>query len=147
MKNEKELSLAEKNRLLTAEKVKKALELLKKSNKPINISSVSKMAKVSRKTLSTNRPDLKAMIEEASSLQRDLRDSEGVISKPKGTNQSERIKQLREKNKKLIEDKKKTLEQNMILTKENMQLKERLADLEEKLYSQAELKVVEMKEK
>ncbi|WP_047980137.1 hypothetical protein [Ornithinibacillus contaminans] len=147
MKNEKELSLAEKNRLLTAEKVKKALELLKKSNKPINISSVSKMAKVSRKTLSTNRPDLKAMIEEASSLQRDLRDSEGVISKPKGTTQSDRLKQIREKNKKLILDKKKTLEQNMILTKENMQLKERLADLEEKLYSQAELKVVEMKEK
>ena len=114
---------------------------------PINISSVSKMAGISRKTISSNRPDIKAMIEEARSLQIDLETSKRDKTKSTRTTQAERIKKLREKNKELIEDKKKLLEQNMILTKENMKLKERLADLEEKLYSQSGIKVVEMKEK
>lgn len=147
MTNEKMLSLAEKNRLKTTEKVKEALETLKKRKLPINVSSVSEMAKISRKTISTNRPDLKAMIEESRSLQIDLKASEGGKPKSRGTAQSERMKRIREKNKELIEDKKKILEQNMILTKENIKLKERLADLEEKLYSQSQITVIEMKKK
>lgn len=147
MKSEKKMTLAEKNRLKTTEKVMKALETLKKKNLPINVSSVSKTANVSRKTISTNRPDLKAMIEEAQSLQKDLGASNRKETKSRGTTQAERFKRLREKNKQLIEDKKMILEQNMILTKENMKLKERLADLEEKLYAQAEVKVVGAKRK
>ncbi|WP_077215211.1 hypothetical protein [Bacillus dakarensis] len=145
MTNKNNLTLAEINRLRTTEKVKEALEILKNRNLPISISSVSKMANISRKTISTNRPDLKAMIDEVSSLQNDLKASKGNKTKSKGTTQSERLERLREKNKELIEDKKKILEQNITLTKENTRLKERLADLEEKLYSQAELKIVEMK--
>lgn len=140
------LSLAKKNRLKTTEKVKEALKILKKRNIPITVSSVSKTANISRKTISTNRPDLKAMIDEASSLQSDLETAQGRPKpKSKGTNQSKRLTRLREKNKELLEDKKRVLEQNMILTKENTRLKERLSDLEEKLYSQSEFKVVKMK--
>lgn len=146
MKNDNKLSLAEKNRLRTTKKIKEALDTLKKRNMPINISSVSKMAKVSRKTLSTNRPDLKAMVEEARSLQSDSEASTGRKTN-KGTIQSERVKRLREKNRDLIEDKKKILEQNMILTKENTKLRDRIADLEDKLYSRAEYKVIDMKKK
>lgn len=145
MKNEVKLSLAEINRLRTTEKVKEALETLKKRNLPINISSVSKMAKVSRKTISTNRPDLKAMIEEAKALQKDLQAPTEQRRISKNLTQSERIKRLREKNRELIEDKKKLLEQNALLTKENIKLKERLADLEEKLYLETKLKVVNKK--
>ncbi|WP_404356874.1 hypothetical protein LG291_24885 [Cytobacillus firmus] len=144
---EKKLSLAEKNRLKTTEKVKEALETLKKRKLPINVSSVSKTANISRKTISTNRPDLKAMIEEASSLQKDLESSKIHEAKPRVTTKADRFKRLREKNKELIEDKKKILEQNMILTKENTKLKERLIDLEGKLYSQAKFRVVEIKKK
>lgn len=145
MTNEKQLSLAELNRLRTTEKVKEALEKMRKSKITINVKSVSETAKISRKTI-YNRPDLKALIEEYQSLQTDLNNSKTSESKPKGSSQENRIKQLRGKNRELIEDKKKLLEQNMLLTKEITKLQNRIFDLEEKLYSQATLKVISTKQ-
>ncbi|MEB6551460.1 DUF6262 family protein [Heyndrickxia sporothermodurans] len=146
MTNEKKLTLAEQNRLRTTEKVIEALETLKKGKDPITIKSVSEKANISRKTI-YNRPDLKAMIEETQSLQSDLNSSKREERKPKGSSQAEQIKRLREKNKELVEDKKMILEQNVILTKKVTDLQNRIADLEDKLYSQANLKVVNLPHK
>ncbi|MCI1590279.1 MULTISPECIES: DUF6262 family protein [Bacillaceae] len=146
MTNEKKLTLAEQNRLRTTEKVIEALEKLKKGKDPITIKSVSEKANISRKTI-YNRPDLKAMIEETQSLQSDLNSSKREERKPKGSSQAEQIKRLREKNKELVEDKKMILEQNAILTKKVTDLQNRIADLEDKLYSQANLKVVNLPHK
>ncbi|MBA4537644.1 hypothetical protein B5V88_05240 [Heyndrickxia sporothermodurans] len=146
MTNEKKLTLAEQNRLRTTEKVIEALEKLKKGKDPITIKSVSEKANISRKTI-YNRPDLKAMIEETQSLQSDLNSSKREERKPKGSSQAEQIKRLREKNKELVEDKKMILEQNVILTKKVTDLQNRIADLEDKLYSQANLKVVNLPHK
>ncbi|MEB6551516.1 DUF6262 family protein, partial [Heyndrickxia sporothermodurans] len=146
MTNEKKLTLAEQNRLRTTEKVIEALETLKKGKDPITIKSVSEKANISRKTI-YNRPDLKAMIEETQSLQSDLNSPKKEDSKPKGSSQAERIKRLREKNKELVEDKKKILEQNVILTKKVTELQNRMSDLEERLYSQANLKLVNIPQK
>ncbi|MEC1155797.1 DUF6262 family protein [Cytobacillus horneckiae] len=146
MTNEKKLTLAEQNRLRTTEKVIEALEKLKKGKDPITIKSVSEKANISRKTI-YNRPDLKAMIEETLSLQSDLNSSKREERKPKGSSQAEQIKRLREKNKELVEDKKMILEQNVILTKKVTDLQNRIADLEDKLYSQANLKVVNLPHK
>ncbi|MED3649490.1 DUF6262 family protein [Heyndrickxia sporothermodurans] len=146
MTNEKKLTLAEQNRLRTTEKVLEALEKLKKGKDPITIKSVSEKANISRKTI-YNRPDLKAMIEETQLLQSDLNSSKREERKPKGSSQAEQIKRLREKNKELVEDKKMILEQNAILTKKVTDLQNRIADLEDKLYSQANLKVVNLPHK
>lgn len=146
MSNKKQLSLAELNRLRTTEKVKEALDKMKKKKVPITIKSVSETANISRKTI-YNRPDIKSLIEEYQSLQSDLNNLDRPESRPKGSNQAEQIKRLREKNKELIEDKKKILEQNMLLTKEITNLQNRLFDLEGKLYSQSNIKIVDNNKK
>ena len=141
MNIKKELSLAEINRLKTTEKVKKALDKMKMGKVSITITNVCKMATITRKTI-YNRPDLKTLIEEYSSLQADLNGSNKTENKPKEKGQGEQIKRLREKNKALIEEKKKILEQNMLLLKKMTDLEHKIFDLEEKLYTQSELKVV-----
>lgn len=146
MANEKQLSLAELNRLRTTEKVKEALDKMRKKKVPITFKSVSETANISRKTI-YNRPDIKSLIAEYQSLQSDLNNLDSSKRKPKGSNQAEQIKRLREKNKELIEDKKKILEQNMLLTKEISNLQNRLFDLEEKLYFQSSVKIVNIIEK
>jgi len=141
MTNENQLTLAELNRQKSTEKVKSALNKMKKDKVPINIKSVSETAKVSRKTI-YNRQDLKLMIEEAALIQFDLTNSKKTTeSKPRRSVQEERIDKLRERNKQLVKDKKAILEQNMILTKENNTLKRRLYDLEEFLQLQRNSKV------
>jgi predicted transcriptional regulator len=144
MNNINMITLAEKNRLRTTEKVIDAIKKLKKDKGNITISSVCQKANISRKTI-YNRPDLKAMVMEASSLKSDMEDLKNQKVTDKGYTQAERLKHLREKNKKLIEDKKEILEQNLILTKKVTELQNRLSDLEEKLYSRDNLKVVDFK--
>jgi hypothetical protein len=144
-KSEK-MSLAELNRAKSTLKVDEALNHLKKLKLPINIKSVSDQAGISRKTV-YNRPDLRLKIEEAISLQNDIKQFKTAEKKIKSTVQSERIEKLREKNKQLVEDKKAILEQNRILTKENNMLKQRLHDLEEILQLQRNIKVAQMDNK
>lgn len=69
--------------LLPTEKVKEALNKMKKSKVPITIKSVSDTAKISRKTI-YNRKDLKALIEEYQSLQADLNSTKNSERKPRG---------------------------------------------------------------
>lgn len=144
MSNGQKLSLAEQNRLRTTEKVVEALEKLKKGKAPITIKSVCEKAEIARKTI-YNRPDLKAMVEEAQSLQNDLSSQNKAENKKRGSLQAERLNKLIEANKALKDDKKKLLEQNMILTKRITQLENRLVDLEDKLYSKTQLKVIDFK--
>lgn len=146
MTENSKMSLAESNRAKTTIKVEDALLYLKKRKLPINIKSVSEQAGITRKTI-YNRPDLKLMIEEAISLEKDLNTSKSFERRPKGSVQAERIEKLREKNKQLIEDKKAILEQNMNLVKENNTLKRRLHDLEERLHQQRNLSVMQIKNK
>lgn len=145
----KKISLAEFNRAKSTMKVEEALKALKKVGKPISLASVAKEANISRKTL-YNRPDLKAMVEEAISLQSDLKDLEMPAKRSKrqnGTLQAERIEKLRAENKQLKEDKKSLLTENAKLTTENQNFKRRIYDLERYIEQIQGSKITQLKNK
>lgn len=145
----KKISLAEFNRAKSTMKVEEALKALKKVGKPISLASVAKEANISRKTL-YNRPDLKAMVEEAISLQSDLKVPEMPAKRSKrqnGTLQAERIEKLRAENKQLKEDKKSLLTENAKLTTENQNFKRRIYDLERYIEQIQGSKITQLKNK
>lgn len=146
----KKISLAEFNRAKSTMKVEEALKALKKVGKPISLASVAKEANISRKTL-YNRPDLKAMVEEAISLQSDLKGPEMPPAKrsrrQNGALQAERIEKLRAENKQLKEDKKSLLTENVKLTTENQNFKRRIYDLERYIEQIQGSKITQLKNK
>ncbi|CAM5197632.1 hypothetical protein UACE39S_01292 [Ureibacillus acetophenoni] len=145
----KKMSLAEFNRAKSTMKVEEALKALKKAGKPISLARVAKEANISRKTL-YNRPDLKAMVEEAISLQSDLKVPEMPAKRSKrqnGTLQAERIEKLRAENKQLKEDKKSLLTENAKLTTENQNFKRRIYDLERYIEQIQGSKITQLKNK
>lgn len=145
----KKMSLAEFNRAKSTMKVEEALKALKKAGKPISLASVAKEANISRKTL-YNRPDLKAMVEEAISLQSDLKVPEMPAKRSKRQNgklQAERIEKLRAENKQLKEDKKSLLTENAKLTTENQNFKRRIYDLERYIEQIQGSKITQLKNK
>jgi len=139
------LSVAEKNRLKTTEKVTKALETLKKGKKMFTIEDVAEKAQISRRTL-YNREDLMELVRESRSLMEDKLNPKKKVEETKGDTQSvqeTRLYKLREQNKSLKEDKRKLLEQNLILTQKLTDLERKYASLEERLFQSSNLKVVE----
>ncbi|QPQ32303.1 DUF6262 family protein [Lysinibacillus sp. JNUCC 51] len=149
MTEDKKMSLPEFNRAKSTMKVEEALKVLKKADKPISLASVAKEAEISRKTL-YNRPDLKAMVEEAISLQSDLKAPVSPPTRSKrqnGTLQAERIEKLRAENKQLKEDKKSLLTENANLTTENLNFKRRIYDLEQYIQQIQSSKITQLKDK
>lgn len=130
---------------VTTQKVTEALNRLKKSKKKLTISSVAREANISNKTI-YNRQDLKAMIDEAINLRLDKEKVKDDKPKPtKGLlTQTERIEKMRDQIKGLQQEKMEILEQNAQLTEMVLKLNRKMVELEEKLYSQANLKVVDI---
>ncbi|WBL15105.1 DUF6262 family protein [Sutcliffiella sp. NC1] len=132
----------------TTQKITEALNKLKKSKKKLTISAVAREANVSNKTI-YNRLDLKAMIDEAINLIADkkkAKDEKPSLTKGSMT-QTVRIDKMRTQIKDLKQEKMELLEQNAQLTDMVLKLKREITEIEEKLYSQATLKVTNLKEK
>ncbi|MCU6791904.1 hypothetical protein OB236_07175 [Paenibacillus sp. WQ 127069] len=142
--NENELTLAERNRLRTTEKVQNALESFKRSKKVLNIAEVSKKAGITRKTL-YNREDLMALVRESQALIKDKTKPDRNNEK-KMSVQEKRLLVLRNENKRLKEEQKLLLEQNKILTEQAIDLQQRQVSLEESLLLIRQGKVTPLKQ-
>lgn len=120
---------AEQKNRETIEKVSKAIDKLKRKNKPINFETVSKEAKVARATLYNN-PQLKERILSLRAISKGIPLDEVVaIKKDKIQLQKEKVITLREKVKLLEDDKKKLIAQlidHEELKEENERLKRQL---------------------
>lgn len=116
----------------TIEKVNKAIDKLKKKNKPINFETVSKEARVSRATLYNNHL-LKERIIGLRAISKTSSIEENTVEKnDKIQLQNEKIVILRERVKKLEDDKKKLIAQLVDyeeLKSENEKLKKQLAKI------------------
>lgn len=120
---------AEQKNRETIEKVSKAIDKLKRKNKPINFETVSKEAKVARATLYNN-PQLKERILSLRAISKGVPlDDIVAIKKDKIQLQEEKVIALREKVKQLEDDKKKLIAQlidHEELKEENERLKRQL---------------------
>jgi len=121
---------AEKKNKETIDKVNKAIEKLKRKNKPINFETISKEASVARATLYNN-SQLKERILGLRAVSKvGPLDDVIAVKKDKTQLQEEKITTLREKVKKLETDKKKLIIQLVEfegLKEENERLKRKLA--------------------
>lgn len=120
---------AEQKNRETIEKVSKAIDKLKRKNKPINFETVSKEAMVARATLYNN-PQLKERILSLRSISKGVPlDDIVAVKKDKIQLQKEKVITLREKIKQLEDDKKKLIAQlidHEELKEENERLKRQL---------------------
>lgn len=120
---------AEQKNKETIEKVSKAIDKLKRKNKPINFETVSKEAKVARATLYNN-PQLKERILSLRAISKGVPlDDIVAVKKDKIQLQEEKVIALREKVKLLEDDKKKLIAQlidHEELKEENERLKRQL---------------------
>jgi len=120
---------AEQKNKETIEKVSKAIDKLKRKNKPINFETVSKEAKVARATLYNN-PQLKERILGLRAISKGVPlDDIVAVKKDKIQLQEEKVIALREKVKLLEDDKKKLIAQlidHEELKEENERLKRQL---------------------
>ncbi|GFZ87348.1 hypothetical protein GCM10008018_36990 [Paenibacillus marchantiophytorum] len=142
---ENKLNLAELNRSRTTEKVKNALQTLKRGSKQFTLVDVAEKAEISRRTL-YNRPDLMEEVREAITIKKEKLSPQEFEKKPKAT-QEIRYTKLREQNKTLIEEQKLLLEQNVILTQRITELEQRQVALLETIHSIRLDKVVNLSEK
>lgn len=120
---------AEQKNRETIEKVSKAIDKLKRKNKPINFETVSKEAKVARATLYNN-PQLKERILSLRAISKGVPlDDVVAVKKDKIQLQEQKIIAQREKIKQLEDDKKKLIAQlidHEELKEENERLKRQL---------------------
>lgn len=120
---------AEQKNKETIEKVSKAIDKLKRKNKPINFETVSKEARVARATLYNN-PQLKERILSLRAISKGVPlDDIVAVKKDKMKLQEEKIIVLREKVNLLEDDKKKLIAQlidHEELKEENERLKRQL---------------------
>jgi len=120
---------AEQRNKETLEKVHKAIDKLKRKNKPINFETVAKEAEVTRSTLYNNAQLKERILSLRAVSKSSPRGNEVATKKDKIQLQGEKITALREKVIQLEEDKKKLIVQLVNyeeLKEENEQLKRQL---------------------